>query len=177
MISFFLFRVDGARVAEVGPDRACAEWLLRCGAAVKWDKGTEEWLRDYNSLPVANYRLHITEIDATDSAIMHVGFPHFRGLEHVKKAIFHRCSYMEDDAVVALGTLKNCLRHLQLSSLGNVTDSGILSLTQMTKLERLYLFDFIEVKDRKKCLAELEKALPNCKIDFPYARESDKDKV
>lgn len=76
--SFLSFvRVDGARIKEVGPDRACAEWLLRCGAAVKWDKGSEEWLKDYNSLPVGNYRLHITEIDATDSAVMHVGFPHF----------------------------------------------------------------------------------------------------
>jgi H+-transporting ATP synthase F0 complex subunit s len=51
--------------------------LLRCGAAVKWDKGPEEFLRDYNSLPVGNYKLHIVEIDATDSAVMNVGFPHF----------------------------------------------------------------------------------------------------
>lgn len=32
-------RVDRSRIEEVGPDRACAEWLLRCGAGVKWDKG------------------------------------------------------------------------------------------------------------------------------------------
>jgi len=70
--------VDKSRVDEVGPDRACAEWLLRCGAAVKWDTGSEEWHKDYNSLPPGNFRsMHIVEIDATDSAVMHIGFPHF----------------------------------------------------------------------------------------------------
>lgn len=28
--------VDANRIEEVGPDRAAAEWLLRCGAKVKW---------------------------------------------------------------------------------------------------------------------------------------------
>lgn len=70
--------MDESRIKEVGPDRACAEWLLRCGAGVKWDKGPDEYLRDYNSLPAGNYRaLKIGEIDATNSAIMHIGFPHF----------------------------------------------------------------------------------------------------
>jgi H+-transporting ATP synthase F0 complex subunit s len=79
LIVNFLCSVDKSRIDEVGPDRACAEWLLRCGAAVKWDKGPDEWLKDYNSLPVGHYRSHhIAEIDATDSAVMHIGFPHFR---------------------------------------------------------------------------------------------------
>lgn len=38
----------------------------------------DEWLRDYNSLPVGSFRtMKIVEIDGTDSAIMHIGFPHF----------------------------------------------------------------------------------------------------
>lgn len=145
--------MDESRIKEVGPDRACAEWLLRCGAGVKWDTGSDEFLRDYNSLPVGNYRLlHILEVDATDSAVMLIGFPHFRksrqpyffsmaiamssyhvagGVNKVRKAIFHRCGYIEDDAVAALGYLKDSLRDLQLSSCGNVTDAGILTLTQM----------------------------------------------
>lgn len=39
----------------------------------------------------------------------------------------------------------------------------------------MYLYDFLEVRNRKKCIAELEKALPNCKIIFPFAREEDRD--
>lgn len=70
------FRVDEERVKEVGPDRACAEWLLRSGARVKW-MGMEYWQTDYNSLPPSNFdRYKIEEIDATGSSVMGIGFPH-----------------------------------------------------------------------------------------------------
>ena len=94
---------SAARIKDVGPDRACAEWLLRCGAVVKWHgKGNfirdeiiifqtfalfgrwsyyylEKTIKDYNSLPVGNYRsLKIESVDATDSAIMEAGFTHFK---------------------------------------------------------------------------------------------------
>ncbi|CAL8081129.1 unnamed protein product [Orchesella dallaii] len=169
-------RVDESRIKEVGPDRACAEWLLRCGAGVKWDKGSDEWLRDYNSLPAGNYRgLRIVEIDATDSAVMHIGFLHFRDLKHVRKATFHKCGYMEDEAVRQIGHLKDTLEELQLSSCGNVTDEGILTLVQLKNLKKLKLYDFLEVSNRQKCLSVLKENLPNCHIEFPFARESDRD--
>ena len=72
----FSFRVDYDRLKLVGPDRTCAEWLLRCGAAVKW-KDKEFWEKDYNLLPGSNFeRYKIEEIDGTGSAIMGIGFPH-----------------------------------------------------------------------------------------------------
>lgn len=72
----YLNRVDESRIKDVGADRAAAEWLLRCGAGVKW-RGSQLTLTDYNSLPPGNYRtLLIEEIDASNSCIMSVGFPH-----------------------------------------------------------------------------------------------------
>lgn len=68
-------RVDQERIRSVGPDRACAEWLLRNGASVKW-KNFSEYLKDYNSLPEKN-QYYIQAVDATDSGITHVGFPYF----------------------------------------------------------------------------------------------------
>jgi len=68
-------RVDPSRIKEVGPDRACAEWLLRCGAGLKW-KNSKSYLTDYNSLPTPGNQ-KIIEINATDSAVMDIGFPHF----------------------------------------------------------------------------------------------------
>lgn len=68
-------RVDQERIRSVGPDRACAEWLLRNGASVRW-KGFSKHLSDYNSLPSDETRYYIQAIDATDSGITHVGFPH-----------------------------------------------------------------------------------------------------
>lgn len=73
---FPICRVDPSRIKEVGPDRACAEWLLRCGASLRW-KNSKTILNDYNSLPVTGGGQKIVEIDATDSAIMDCGFSHF----------------------------------------------------------------------------------------------------
>lgn len=70
-----MVRYDKGRVDEVGPDIACAEWLLRCGAQVRW-KESDKWHKDYNTLPRDPLRNKIEEIDATDSAVMNIGFLH-----------------------------------------------------------------------------------------------------
>ncbi|XP_074400234.1 ATP synthase subunit s, mitochondrial isoform X8 [Zonotrichia albicollis] len=67
-------RVDHERIRAVGPDRAASEWLLRCGARVRY-QGSPKWQQDYNALPsgpLGKYR--IEAISATDSCIMHRGF-------------------------------------------------------------------------------------------------------
>ncbi|XP_071445324.1 ATP synthase subunit s, mitochondrial [Hetaerina americana] len=166
--------VDPVRIKEVGADRACAEWLLRCGASVKY-KNSTKYVNDYNSLPPERSSFAIQEVDATDSAVMNEGFPHFRGLKHLEKITFHRCSYLEDEALKKLVYVKDSLKHLQVSSCGDVTDEGILSLAALINLNSILLYDLPEVKQREKCLNELIKALPSCKVDFPYASYSEKD--
>lgn len=70
-------RPDGNRIKEVGPDRACAEWLLRCGAFVRW-KDSEKFHKDYNTLPNVNLdKFKIEEVNADEAAVMDIGFPHF----------------------------------------------------------------------------------------------------
>lgn len=84
-------RVDDERIKQVGPDRACAEWLLRCGASVKW-VNSEQFVSDYNLLPVGGGpKYKIAEVDATDSAIMEIGFRHFKGLSEFRKITFRNC--------------------------------------------------------------------------------------
>lgn len=165
-------KVDESRIQAVGPDRACAEWLLRCGAAVKWT-GAQQYFNDYNSLPPENVKLHIKEIDATDSAIMGVGFPHLRGLKHLERFIIHKCMYVEDSALQMLGCTKGTLKYLQVSSCGNVTVEGIKSLHQLTNLKSLLLYDLPEIRNKEECLVWLKEKLPQCEIEFPYALASE----
>lgn len=67
-------RVDYDRIKAVGPDRAASEWLLRCGAKVKF-QGFERFHHDYNGLPTGPLgRYKIQAIDATESCIMYRGF-------------------------------------------------------------------------------------------------------
>jgi len=75
---FFLFaRPDRDRIKEVGPNRACAEWLLRCGATLKW-KGSDRFQTDYHALPPSDFRSFlIEEVEAVEAGIMRVGFEHF----------------------------------------------------------------------------------------------------
>lgn len=66
---------DPDRIQKLGPDRACAEWVLRNGGRVVWADG--KTTADYNLLPSEEQKVpKISEIDATDSGISHYGFPH-----------------------------------------------------------------------------------------------------
>lgn len=64
------------RVKEVGPDIACAEWLLRNGAFVRW-KSSSKLVTDYNALPSTAGDYHIEAVEANDAGISYEGFPHF----------------------------------------------------------------------------------------------------
>lgn len=74
----FLYRVSKSKIEQVGADRACAEWLMRNGALVRW-KGQSQFVSHYDQLPKDEDlgKYHIQEIDATESSISHHGFPHF----------------------------------------------------------------------------------------------------
>lgn len=73
---FFSFydRYDEKRVEEVGPNKACAEWLLKCGAQVKF-KNWGSYVNDYNKLPPGGKEtFKIEEILANNSCISGKGF-------------------------------------------------------------------------------------------------------
>ncbi|XP_046575679.1 ATP synthase subunit s, mitochondrial-like isoform X2 [Haliotis rubra] len=128
-------RVDEERLKQVGPDRACAEWVLRCGGSVKW-VGLNHWEKDYNTLPASGFdKYKVEEIDGTTSAVMSLGFPHLSGLTHVKKIVLHDCRYLDDDALNYLPQVKATLQHLQISSCGDITDRGLSPLSELVNLE------------------------------------------
>uniref|UniRef100_UPI00358F7743 ATP synthase subunit s, mitochondrial n=1 Tax=Myxine glutinosa TaxID=7769 RepID=UPI00358F7743 len=159
--------VDHERIKEVGPDRAAAEWLLRCGAAVRF-KSFDKWHKDYNHLPSGPPgRLYIEAIDGTDSCIFSKGFDYLDGLQYVLWLRFHRCMYISDTCLERLATIDSIvasLQHLEVKSCGNVTDRGICALHTLRNLQSLILFDLPGIKNQGKLVQTLKKSLPSCNI-------------
>lgn len=156
--------VDADRLQKVGPDRLCAEWLLKNGGAVSF--AGKSMHKDYNTLPNENHREHIQSVDATESTIMAIGFEHFRNCAKIDKIILHKCKHMENEALQQLILLKDTLKHLQVSECYNVMDSGLMSLGQLKNLDKLTIFGVPYVKDIKTVEAELRANLPNCQMDI-----------
>ncbi|KAG9481141.1 hypothetical protein GDO78_010409, partial [Eleutherodactylus coqui] len=127
-------KVDHERIKAVGPDRAASEWLLRCGAKVRYE-GFEKWQQDYNGLPTGPLgKFKIQAIDATDSCIMYQGFAHLEGLEHLEEIKLCQCIYIEDTCLERISKLENLqktLQRLEIISCGNVSDKGVICLNSL----------------------------------------------
>lgn len=158
-------QVDRSRRKLLGPDRTCAEWILRNGGAVKF-VGVDEYLKNYNLLPPEGAVFYVQEVDATEASISHHGFEHFVGCKFVRKIVFHKCNYLEDVALEGLSPLQKCLKDLQISSCPNITEKGLSSLYPLVNLETLVLFDLIEVKSKDAVMVDLKNKLPHCNITF-----------
>ncbi|XP_041121213.1 ATP synthase subunit s, mitochondrial-like isoform X2 [Polyodon spathula] len=162
-------KVDYERIKAVGPDRAASEWLLRCGAKVRF-QGFDRWQHDYNGLPTGPIsRYKIQAIDATESCIMYRGFDHLDGLEHVEEMKLCKCIYIEDACLERLSKvekLQESLLRMELVSCGNVTDRGLLALHHLRNLERLLLSDLPGVREKDKTVQMLRTALPNLDVEL-----------
>ncbi|NXA35686.1 ATP5S synthase, partial [Eudromia elegans] len=162
-------KVDHERIRAVGPDRAASEWLLRCGALVRY-QGYQRWQQDYNGLPtgpLGKYR--IEAIDATDACIMYRGFEYLDGLEHVTEIKLQKCMYIQDECLQRLSDTKNLqksLLQLKIISCGNVTDKGIIALHKLMNLEYLYLSDLPGVRKKESTVQMLQQALPNLELEL-----------
>ncbi|XP_061552588.1 ATP synthase subunit s, mitochondrial [Phycodurus eques] len=160
-------KVDYERIKAAGPDRAASEWLLRCGAKVRF-LGLDRWHGDYNALPTGPLgRFKIQAIDATDSCIMYRGFDHLEGLQYVEEVKLNKCTYIEDACLERLSSLENLQRSvfmMEVVSCGNVTDKGLVALHKLRNLEYLFLSDLPGIKDKENTVERLKTALPRLDI-------------
>ncbi|XP_055640727.1 ATP synthase subunit s, mitochondrial [Toxorhynchites rutilus septentrionalis] len=164
-INMMFNRVDSARLKLVGPDRLCAEWLLRNGAKAKF-VNVPHIQSNYNLLPAENVPIQIEELDGTDSGIMHIGFDHLKGLKCLRKVKLHKCVYVENQALGKLKYVVDTLEELEVSSCRNITDHGLQHLKDLKNLKQLVTYDLPYVKDIQTVEKQLKQTLPNCNMDL-----------
>ncbi|XP_053669930.1 ATP synthase subunit s, mitochondrial [Anopheles nili] len=164
-VNMMFNRVDRSRLKKVGPDRLCAEWLLKNGAKAKFVKDSRTHVH-FNALPLESQPVVMEELDGTDSGIMHIGFDHLQGLNHLRKVTLHNCVYIDDQALWKLRYAGDTLEEVHISKCGNVTDHGLLHLKQLLKLQQVKTFDLPNVKNMQQVESTLRSILPNCKFDM-----------
>lgn len=160
-------RVDFHRLAEVGPDRMCAEWVLKNGGGVRFKESPTVLHSNYNTLPAENLKVRISEIDATKSTIMSIGFEHLRDCQHIKKIILDSCKYLDDEALNKLGHIEKSLEELKIDRCRNISQEGLLAMVKsVPHLKRLALGkDMPLLKNVDSTIVpELKKQLPQCEI-------------
>ncbi|XP_049623519.1 ATP synthase subunit s, mitochondrial isoform X1 [Suncus etruscus] len=162
-------KVDHERIKEVGPDRAASEWLLRCGAMVRYH-GQERWQKNYNSLPTGPLdKYKIQAIDATDSCIMGIGFEHLEGVQHIEKIRLCKCHYVEDNCLERLSQFKNLQKsilEMEIISCGNVTDKGIIALHHLRNLKYLLLSDLPGIREKENLVQAFKTSLPSLELQL-----------
>lgn len=158
-------RVDTERLKTVGPDRMCAEWIIKNGGAVRFASKPKVIYKEYDMLSEGNsYSSKLKEIDATDACIMKIGFEHLKGCTAIDKIILNRCKHLEHDALSGLHYVKETLKELQVTSCYNFRDAGILSLKSLENLKELIIYDLPYVANLDQVKNELKEALPHCNI-------------
>ncbi|XP_065368322.1 ATP synthase subunit s, mitochondrial [Calliphora vicina] len=159
-------RVDTDRQLKVGPDRLCAEWVIKNGGAISTVDSPGRRLHNYNTLPPENNHFKIKVIDASNSSIMKIGLDHFKGCNSIDTVILHKCKHLESDGLQGLVHLKKTLKDLQISACDNISDEGLMVIGELSNLELLKLFEMRYVKDLAKVGENLKAKLPNCHMEI-----------
>lgn len=164
--------VDKDRLDAVGPDRTCAEWILRNGGAVALINNNQDLkvlpsiVTNYNALPNENKRFHLNGIFANGIGIMNIGFEHLLGCENIEKIILNDCHYIENDSLAKLSYVKNSLKFLQITSCHNIENTGLLTLKCLTNLKKLIIGDVPYVQNLPEIETRLQHYLPHCEINL-----------
>merc|ERR1711983_600202 len=110
----------------------------------------------------------IEEVDATDAAIMEVGFPHFKNCVHIRKIKLKNCGYIQDASMRSIAYLMHeHLSWLEVIQCHNISDEGLLALNKMKALKVLHLENLNSVKNPQEVIASLSESLPKCQITYP----------
>ncbi|KAH8405218.1 hypothetical protein KR222_011137, partial [Zaprionus bogoriensis] len=157
-------QVDMDRLAKVGPNRLCAEWVIKNGGGVRFTENPSKLWKDYNLLPAENVSFNLKVIDASNASVMKIGLQHFKGCDHIDTVIFHNCKHLEPESLAGLAHIKDSLTSLQVSGCYNLVDSDLVAICELSNLKQLIIFDMIYVKNMDEVARRLKQSLPSCDI-------------
>ncbi|XP_025202484.1 ATP synthase subunit s, mitochondrial-like [Melanaphis sacchari] len=163
-------RLDDDRIKEIGPNLACAEWLMKNGARVRW-KGCKEYVCHYDCLPnITSIHLKQFLIEQVyagrDASISHKGFSYFKNCKNISKVEFDGCDSIDDEALSKLNILKDYITDLKINDCVNVSDQGIRSLEQLQALKYLELKNLKISSQPVSMIDHLKTKLPECNIQY-----------
>ncbi len=168
--------------ASADPDRRAAEYVLSIGGRVEINDVPQE-ITDVAALPKEPFRL--TRVNLLENKqVTDAGLAHFQGCKSLKRLVLDgnpirgpgltvlsklpeltdlslACPTLTDLGAPHLAGLKQ-LKRLWLVG-ANLTDAGLKHLAGLTNLEVL---DLRQTKVTAAGIAELQKALPNCRIPW-----------
>ncbi|CAF2081605.1 unnamed protein product [Rotaria magnacalcarata] len=159
-------RYDRKRVQEIGPDRACAEWLVRCGGSVRF-KNWGTFSSHFNTIPAgASNQFKIEEIRAINASITSEGFAHLDGLSDLKKIHLEKCDQICDSSIARCNKVKDSLESIELIDLAQISENGLAYLAGLKNLKHIVLARLSSVKHRDAILKLLTNELPRCTINY-----------
>lgn len=160
---------DDDRIKEIGPNLACAEWLMKNGAQVRW-KGCKEFVSHYDCLPsVTSSNLGQFLIEQVyagkEASISHIGFSYFENCKNISEIEFIGCNTIDNEALNKLNILKDYLTNLKINGCLNVSE-GIMSLEQLKALKYLELKNLQFLIKPEAAIGHLKTKLPECNIQY-----------
>lgn len=139
---------------------------MKNGACLRY-KGQPQLFCDYNALPSESvaFSSKIREIHAKDAGINTIGFEHLKDTA-IERVYLENCGYVDDSAIGRLAHIKDTLTELEIVGCKNITDEGLKQAKNLVNLKLLKSSQLLYVKNAADVKAEVQKALPNCKIEF-----------
>ncbi|CAF1264403.1 unnamed protein product [Rotaria sp. Silwood1] len=165
-LNFVWNKYDQKRVQEIGPDRACAEWLLRCGGSVRF-KNWNSITSNYNAIPSGDPGQNkIEEIRAIKACITSDGFAYLDGLTDLKKIHLEKCDLIGDGSIIRFRKVNDTLESLVLIDLVQISENGLGNLTDLKNLKQITLARLPCIKNRDGIIKLLHNELPKCTINY-----------
>ena len=131
---------DEKRIAQVGPDAAAAEWIVKNEGWVKGNKEKASWIKDFNSISQCygpGFKLAYIKADNID--ITSVGCRHIEGLKYLQFIDMRDCFNIDDSGFQIIS--KNSWNTLQYLDVAG-TSISLRGLDLVTEFKNLKILKY-----------------------------------